>query len=270
VVNLPPPYLTRLFDPYVITNVASKPRTYFMQKRSLYAEALDKELLSMRYVPQGRKRSGLSWSSENWSFTGPMNTEDYLRRLASSRWVLNLDLKASAGQVSAEASLLGVPTISVHGKANPERLLPPQLLLPRALTQSEAVMAVRSIIDYYDDKPEEYALLADEVRRTAALQLTPPTKAQIYKLATTCCRSVSLATSPVSVLTSRQLDRSSASSRGHGGLNSRSMPKRISRSETRQHATGGDMNADIMTKPLSLSRFQKLVKRVHVQLALDM
>ena len=197
---LAPPYLPRLFDPYADLP-GGKPRLFFMQKRSMYAEATAAELVSMGYAPvptaaRGGPAGGSRASavhSESWSFTGPMNTADYLRRLSGCKWVLNLDLKQSAGQVSAEASLLGVPTISVRGKANPDRLLPPQLLLPRSVSQAQARAAVRRIIEFYDANPEEYARLADEVRRTAARVLTPPPRAHLFgSLVGACCEESNL------------------------------------------------------------------------------
>ena len=97
VLSVPPPYLPRLFDAYAGGGAASKgrARSYFVQKRTMYAAELSEMLRGMGYE---------SAELESWSFSSPMNTHDYLARLSACRWVLDLDAKASAGQVRARGS----------------------------------------------------------------------------------------------------------------------------------------------------------------------
>lgn len=86
--HFPPPYEESRFAPFV-RNASARAPFYFMAKRTLHSVALEAAMQRLRYS----KLQG-----ESWKFTGNMTYQSYVRRLATARWVLSLDLKISAGQ----------------------------------------------------------------------------------------------------------------------------------------------------------------------------
>lgn len=137
--ELPPPYEVSLFQPYVRPARARFGR-YMLARRSYWAGETRTLMRSLRY----RYAVQEAWSTHTDATS--MSQGAYLRRLAGCRWLLDIEFKRSAGQLIAEASLLGVPSIAGRGRANAERLLPSHLLVPRNATASEALATVNRTI----------------------------------------------------------------------------------------------------------------------------
>lgn len=173
---LHPPYHAPLFEPYV-----GKTRTrlrYFTGHRSLYPQELHAIMREMGYAAP---------SKEAWSTLGDMREHDYLQGLANARWVFDIEHKPSAGQLVAEASLLGVPAFSGAARPNAELLLPEELRLSPNLSKAEVLSAVKAIVGYYDASPSAYASLCEGLHRRAAERLRPPTADSLFRAAVRCC-----------------------------------------------------------------------------------
>jgi hypothetical protein len=172
---LRPPYDASLFEPYLRRH---RGRRFMLAKRCYWAYELTALMRKLRYRYAER---------DGWTFSGTMNQHTYLRRLAACRWVLDVEFKPSAGQVIAEAALLGIPTISGYGRANAELLLPPQLLVAGNASPDAVFHHVNSTIHYYDSHPDEYALLSSQLRARAIRLFQPPSAANLYQMAIACC-----------------------------------------------------------------------------------
>ena len=112
-------------------------------------------------------------------------------------------------QVVAEASLLGVPVVSVVGKANADLILPSHLLLPRQppptatqtvrysrrrrqrprarLPISRQVAFVNATLWRYERSAVDYARLSEHVRNHATARLRPPDPRALLRAASACC-----------------------------------------------------------------------------------
>ena len=174
---LRPPYDASLFTPYA-RNPRRRGKRFMLARRCYWPGDLTVAMstFGLRYAIR-----------EAWTERAPMDQHSYLRKLASCRWVLDIEFKPSAGQVVVEAALLGVPTFSGRGRTNAELLLPPSLLIPRNATLSAVVARINSTIRYYDQRPDEYVRLCAELSDRAARLFRPPSARQLYQTASECC-----------------------------------------------------------------------------------
>ena len=92
---------------------------FFVQKRCEHAGAIIEKLTLKGY----EKLKGESW--------GEFSYAEYFKNLHRARWIVALDPSLSAGQIIAEASLLGIPCFAFAGKPNARLLLPSELIVAR-------------------------------------------------------------------------------------------------------------------------------------------
>ena len=174
---LRPPYDASLFAPYM-RNPHRRGRRFMLARRCYWPGELSVAMSSfgLRYPIR-----------EAWTEKAPMDQHSYLRKLASCRWVLDIEFKPSAGQIVVEAALLGVPSFAGHGRTNAELLLPPDLLLPRNATLSSVIARINSTVHYYERRPDEYVQLCTELKDRAARLFRPPSARELYRTASECC-----------------------------------------------------------------------------------
>ena len=176
VLFFPAPYEEWRFAPFV--RERRETLTYFIQKRCLHASSATRAMRSLGYG--GPEREG-------WRTKGRMTYASYLARLSGCRWAIALDSYPSAGQVVAEASMLGVPVLALKGKTNAELVLPSKLLIPRNATSAEAGLFIQSVVGWYDSRPEEYSRLSMSIRRAASAVFVPPSAASLGSFLSMCC-----------------------------------------------------------------------------------
>jgi hypothetical protein len=127
---LPPMYDPKDFDPYV-TPPSERPRMYMQQERSHYRSETRLLMVEKNYTVEGQgdalgyamvdpavllTRCGCWCACAAWNETGQTRTyASMLRTFGRCRWLISLDSKLSAGQMVAEAAMLGVPTIAYRG-----------------------------------------------------------------------------------------------------------------------------------------------------------
>jgi len=111
-----------------------------------------------------RKGEGESW--------GKFSYAEYFENLRRARWVIALDASLSAGQVIAEASLLGTPTIAFAAKPNARLLLPDDLVIAHDSSAEGIITFTMDVIDSYDSGMKSYDNLSALVRERATDRLT--------------------------------------------------------------------------------------------------
>ena len=152
---------------------------YMHQQRSRFSSHVSRMMRSINYTAV----------TEGWNETGYV--EPYggiLRRFGTCRWLISLDTKPSAGQMVAEASMLGVPTIAYGGfRSNADLLLPSELLINPHKGVGETVARVRHIVSWYDANPRAYRRLSEAILEHAQHQLHPHSRAELAATLTSCC-----------------------------------------------------------------------------------
>ena len=106
---------------------------------------------------------------ESW---GKFSYAEYFENLRRARWVIALDASLSAGQVIAEASLLGIPTIAFAAKPNARLLLPDALVIAHDRSAEDIITFTMDVIDSYDSGMKSYDDLSALVRERATDRLT--------------------------------------------------------------------------------------------------
>ena len=97
---------------------------------------------------------------------------EYFENLRRARWVIALDTSLSAGQVIAEASLLGTPTIAFAAKPNARLLLPDDLVIAHDSSAEGIITFTMDVIDSYDSGMKSYDDLSALSRERATDRLT--------------------------------------------------------------------------------------------------
>ena len=180
-VYTPPPYDPQLYAPYRV-RAAERHKLFFVQKRSQHRSEVTRALRMAGY----RTGTVFKWDVKahikaKWdghciqeaSHTSQVQPyASYLRGFAACRWAIALDLSKSAGQVVAEAALLGVPIFSYANKANARLVLPPELLVSSELSPNATARAIARVVQTYEGERAYAALSAGLIRRAeAALRL---------------------------------------------------------------------------------------------------
>ena len=163
----PPVYDASIFDAlyedkkaYDASNSSSSRAVFFVQKRSAHADKIIPKMIDKGY----KKLDGESW--------GRFSYAEYFENLRRARWVIALDASLSAGQVIAEASLLGVPTIAFAAKPNARLLLPDDLVIAHDSSAEDIIKFTMDVIDSYDSGMKSYDDLSALVREQAKDRLT--------------------------------------------------------------------------------------------------
>ena len=175
----PPIYDGNIFDRiYAAKEVCSDSAAcayIFVQKRCAYADEI-----SGRLAAKGYKRlHGESWGHHTYS--------QYFANMIRARWVIALDRSMSAGQVIAEASLLGIPTIAFAGKPNAKLLLPNDLTVAQNSSDEETIEFVLRVIASYDSERDSYRKLSTLMRERAKERLTFANTDNLVQQMSTCC-----------------------------------------------------------------------------------
>ena len=191
------PYSKHVFASFV-TPPARRHRAFLMASRGLW----HREIAQLMTRELGYRQLTEGWGNASRG-DEPKGYASYLGALAGCRWVVSLDTKGSAGQLVAEASMLGVPVIAIRGvRANVELLLPDALRIPnlqppfaaRARNRSleleakqNTIQLVRQLIRYYETNTKEYAELSDSIQQRAQRLLQPPRRDSLAAQLTSCC-----------------------------------------------------------------------------------
>ena len=100
-----------------------------------------------------------------------------------------LDPSLSAGQIIAEASLLGIPCFAFAGKPNARLLLPSELIVARDGSSEDIVKYVVDVIESYDSGRRSYSELSMRIKETAQIKLTRFNTTALTQMLSACCDS---------------------------------------------------------------------------------
>jgi len=150
-------------------------RTVFLQKRSVHTKAILEGMRQLGYQAVG---------TEAW---GKRTYFDYYKKMRQARWVIALDPALSAGQVVAEAALLGIPTIAFATKPNARLLLPRHLLVPPNTSAADHVSFVKNVVSTYDSGRRSYAKLSRSLKDTAQERLCVKSAERFMSMLSSCC-----------------------------------------------------------------------------------
>ena len=150
---------------------------FFVQKRCAYADSIIEKLTLKGY----EKLKGESW--------GEFSYADYFKNLRRARWIIALDPSLSAGQVIAEASLLGIPSFAFAEKPNARLLLPSELVVARNGSSEDIVKYVVDVIESYDSGRRSYHDLSMRIKEKALTKLTRFNRSALTQMFSACCDS---------------------------------------------------------------------------------
>ena len=150
---------------------------FFVQKRCAHAGAIIEKLTRKGY----EKLKGESW--------GEFSYAEYFKNLHRARWIVALDPSLSAGQIIAEASLLGIPCFAFAGKPNARLLLPSDLVIARDGSSEDIVKCVVDVIESYDSGRRSYSELSMRIKEKAQTKLTRFNTTALTQMLSACCDS---------------------------------------------------------------------------------
>lgn len=148
-----------IYDANAFARMQVPPRArtaFFVQKRCEYAAEIQQQMSA----------KGLQHRREAWRDADSSSYAHFYGELGASRWAFALDRKMSAGQIVAEASLLGVPVFSYDQKPNARGVLPRALLVDARMAKDEALVHMWRTIRAYENETA-YAQLCKRVKRAA-------------------------------------------------------------------------------------------------------
>ena len=106
-----------------------------------------------------------------------------------TRWTIALDPSLNAGQIIAEASLLGIPCFAFAEKPNTRLLLPSELVVARDGSSEDIVKYVVDVIESYDSGRRSYNELSMRIKEKARTKLTRFNTTALTQNFSACCDS---------------------------------------------------------------------------------
>ena len=139
----------------------------YIQPKRRFSYFVEKRCDMQRDIIDLMKTYRFNMNRENWKGRKTSTYSDFYRQLGKSRWVFALDKKNSAGQIIAEASLLGVPSFTYTEKTNGQFVLPSLLRLDSNKKKSVVLEQITQVISMFHNNKTAYNDLSLILRRNA-------------------------------------------------------------------------------------------------------